>query len=93
MATEAEIKDSLRDCIARLNGKVPALGILNDTPIIERRIITSLQVMDLILELEQLRGRPVDVESLKPGVFRDIDAMYAAFLKEGAPGTEGAAGE
>ena len=79
MASETETKDSLRACIARLNGKLPAAGILNDTPVIERRIITSLQVMDLILELEQLRGRPVDVESLKPGVFRDIDSMYAAF--------------
>ena len=79
MASEAEAKDALRACIARLNGKLPAEGILNDTPVIERRIITSLQVMDLILELEHLKGGPIDVERLKPGVFRDIDAMYAAF--------------
>lgn len=83
MDTATEIKDSLRACISRLNGKVPVDSILNDTPVIEKRIITSLQVMDLILELEQLRGKPVDIKALKPGVFRDINSMYAAFWTGG----------
>ena len=73
------IKDALRQRIARLSGKVAASALADDTPIIERRIITSLQVMDLILELESLKGSPIDVERLKPGAFKDIASIYAAF--------------
>jgi acyl carrier protein len=73
------IKDALRERIARLSGKVSASAIADDTPILERRIITSLQVMDLILELESLIGSPIDAERLKPGAFKDVASIYAAF--------------
>jgi hypothetical protein len=79
MSDSAAVKDSLRACIARLSGKLSPAEIADDTPIIERRIITSLQVLDLILELELLRGKPIDVESLKPGVFKNIDSIHAGF--------------
>ncbi|MBW8886558.1 MAG: acyl carrier protein [Fibrobacteres bacterium] len=74
-----DVKDALRERIARLSGKVSASDIADDTHILERRIITSLQVMDLILELESLTGAPIDVERLKPGAFKDVASIYAAF--------------
>lgn len=78
-----DVKDALRESIARLSGKVNASALADDTPILERRIITSLQVMDLILELESLKGSPIDVERLKPGAFKDIASIYAAFWGAG----------
>jgi len=30
--------------------------------------------------IEELSGRRIDVERLKPGVFRDIDTIYKGFL-------------
>lgn len=83
MKTQIEIRATLRDWIARTNGKVPATEIADDTPILERRIVKSLDIIDLILFLEELRGRPIDVDKLKPGVFRSIDAIWTNFF-EGA---------
>ena len=83
MKTEVEIRHALRDWVVRTNGKVAPNEIQGDTPILERRIVKSLDVMDLILFLEELRGRPIDVEKLKPGVFRNIDAIWENFF-EGA---------
>jgi acyl carrier protein len=80
MKTEAEIKQALREWIAKASGKIDAQSLSDETPIIERRIISSLQVMDLILFLERLSNRSVEIDLLKPGVFRDIDSIYSAFF-------------
>jgi acyl carrier protein len=82
--TQTEIRAQLRDWVVRTNGKVAPADIRDDTPILERRIVKSLDIMDLILFLEELRGRPIEVEKLKPGVFRDIDAIWTNFF-EGGP--------
>ena len=50
------------------------------TPLIASRLLTSLQITDLLLFLEDLRGVPLDPASLRPGVFRDIDTIHATFL-------------
>ena len=84
MKSQVEIRATLRDWVVRTNGKVSPADIRDDTPILERRIVKSLDIMDLILFLEELRGRPIDVEKLKPGVFRDIDAIWENFFA-GAP--------
>ncbi|HYR44758.1 MAG TPA: hypothetical protein VER98_17125 [Terriglobia bacterium] len=81
MKTEIEIRQSLREWIAKTNGKIRAEDLNDDTPIIERRIISSLQLTDLILMLERLSDNLIDVEMLKPGAFRDINAIYRNFFE------------
>ena len=81
MKTEIEIRQSLREWIAKTNGKIRAEDLNDDTPIIERRIISSLQLTDLILMLEKLSDNLIDVEMLKPGAFRDINAIYKNFFE------------
>ena len=80
MKPEPEIRAALRDWVVRTNGQVSPADIRDDTPILERRIVKSLDLMDLILFLEELRGLPIDVEALKPGVFRNIDAIWTNFF-------------
>ncbi len=82
MRTEEEIRRSLRDWIAKKSGKIRPEDLSDQTPIIEQRIISSLQVMDLIFFLEQLSGRAIEVDDLKPGVFRDINTIYRNFFRE-----------
>ena len=82
MNDEAETKRALREWVARANGKIRAEDLRDDTPIVEQRIITSLQVMDLILQIENLSGRSVDAEQLKPGAFHDINTIYQNFFRE-----------
>lgn len=80
MTRETEIRDSLRAWIVKTNGKIQPDQLDDQTPIIEQRIITSLQVMDLILFLEKLSNRSIEVDTLKVGVFRNINAIYDAFF-------------
>ena len=73
-------RDALRAGIREHNPDVPAGEPADDTPLIERRYLTSLQVADLLLYIEELRQSPVDPARLKPGVFASIDSIHAAFF-------------
>jgi len=82
---EGDVRRKLREFVARTSGKVSAEEIADDTPILERRLITSLQVTDLLLYLEELSGRAIDARTLRPGVFRSVDAIWRSFFAaEGA---------
>ena len=80
MTHEMEIRDALREWIVKTNGKIQPDQLDDQTPIIEQRIITSLQVMDLILFLEKLSNRSIEVDTIKVGVFRNINSIYDAFF-------------
>lgn len=80
MRSENEIRQALRQWICACS-KHPA-DLTDATPIVEQRIITSLQVMDLILYIERLRGKRIEMDDLKPGVFRDINTIYESFFAE-----------
>ena len=80
MKPETEVRQALREWIVKTSGKIRAEELSDDTPIIERRIISSLQLTDLILMVEDLSGQPIDAELLKPGVFKDINAIYRNFF-------------
>jgi acyl carrier protein len=81
MRTEAEIRQALRDWIVTANSKIQPEELNDETPIIEQRIISSLQVMDLIFFIEKLSNRSIEVESLKVGVFRNVNAIYDNFFQ------------
>ncbi|MDQ3308411.1 MAG: hypothetical protein M3499_08670 [Actinomycetota bacterium] len=81
--TETEIRVALREWVREQAGDEAPL-IDDATPLIASRLITSLQVMDLLLLLEELRQEPIDPTALRPGAFRDIDAIYATFFAEPA---------
>ena len=81
MRTETEIRQALREWIIKTNGKIRLEQLNDETPIIEQRIISSLQVMDLIFFIEKLSNKSIEVESLKVGVFRNINAIYDTFFQ------------
>jgi hypothetical protein len=78
MSTHARL--ALKEWLER-QSKFP-VEISYDTRIIEERIITSLQVMDLILLIETLSNRRVEIEDLAPGAFASINSIYDTFFAE-----------
>ncbi len=74
--TESEVRAALRSWVQECSG----VAVADDTPLLAERLITSLQVMDLLLYLEELRQGAIDPASLRPGAFRDVDSIYAAFF-------------
>jgi acyl carrier protein len=63
------------------HGKLNGSELTDETQLLEERVLSSLQIMDLILFLEQLRGAPVDVEQLRGESFRDLRSLRASFLE------------
>ena len=84
-STEAELRDALRRWVREHSGAPVGPDFTDATPLIQSRVLTSLQITDLLLHLEELRGEPLDVAQLRPGVFRDIDSIYATFLDPAPP--------
>ena len=75
-------RHELKSWILR-NGHTAGLDEIEDaTPLIEQGILSSLQIMDLILYLEELRGAPIRVEQLAPGSFCDVDTIVDCFFEE-----------
>lgn len=80
----AEIRDQLRTWI-RKRAKLTADKPLNDdTPILEANLLTSLDVAELFVYIESLRGEEVDLATVEPTVLKDIDTLYTAFFPAAA---------
>jgi hypothetical protein len=54
--------------------------LAGDTPLLERRHLTSLQLPELLLFLEALRDAPIDVTKLCAGDLRNIDTICERYL-------------
>ena len=80
MVTESQLKEALRSWLSQKNPTVPVETIGDDTPLIEQRLLTSIQVMDLALFLEDLRGEPLDMTRLRKGGFSSINAIWSTFF-------------
>ena len=77
-------KERLRAWIVANGQRVDDASLRDDTPLLEQRILTSLQLAELLLFLEELRARPVELEGLTGAAFRDLASMMRAFLPEDA---------
>ncbi len=76
---------TLRQWIAAKAKALPSQGLTDDLPLLEGRHLTSLHIPELVLLLERLRGRPIDVERLQAGDFRDIRTITTRFLTGAKP--------
>lgn len=78
---EPTVREALRSWITERSRKALDSPLRDDTALIEQGILSSVQVMDVILLIERLRNRPVDVAELKPGSFRDLNSIMKAFFQ------------
>lgn len=76
---ETDTRKQLRDWIYDRAKDKPAR--LDDaTPILDDGILSSLDIVEFVLFIEQLRGAEVDVDALEPSSFRDVDAIWKSFF-------------
>lgn len=78
----SSVKSQIRDWILAKNPQVDALTLQDDTALLEKKILTSIQIMDLILFLEHLQGRPLDIDQVQPENFVSLNTIHAAFFAE-----------
>ncbi len=84
MSSPDQLKAEIKSWILKKNSKVAADQLNDDTPILEQRIISSLHVLDLILYLEKLSAKKINMSHLKPGVFQSVNTIYQNFFEAGA---------
>jgi len=77
--SENEIKSQIKEWLISKSKNEEAAKMTNDTKIIGERVITSLQIMDLMLFMEQLSKKRLDPEDLKPGIFSTINQIYETY--------------
>jgi acyl carrier protein len=80
MTHENRIRDALRRWVVETSGSSRTAELDDSTPLFRSGLLKSVQVTDLILYIEELAERSVDIEQIKPGVFRDIDTIYRNFF-------------
>lgn len=76
------VKIRIRDWILAKNPQVNAAALQDDTALLEQKILTSIQIMDLILFLEHLQERPLDIDQVQPENFYSVNTICAAFFAE-----------
>lgn len=76
---------ALREWILGKASTLDAKTLTDQTPLFAERHLRSIHLPELILLLERLSGRPIDVENLGAGDFRDIENMLAKFAAKPEP--------
>jgi acyl carrier protein len=73
--TRAKLKQWIRD-----HAKASANDLADDTPILDTGILSSLDIVELVLFIESLKGDEVDPDTIEPESFKSIDAMMKGFF-------------
>ena len=72
----------VRACLAAIKPDVDLKAVSDDTPLLQERVISSFDVLDLLLHLERASGRRIGRGQLGPGSFRDIRTIARLFICE-----------
>lgn len=73
----------VRNCLAAVKPGIDLDALGDETPLLASRVITSFDLLELILHLEQTRGAPISRDELSPGSFRDVATIARVFLRDG----------
>jgi acyl carrier protein len=77
---ELKIRAELRRWVVERAGLEKSRAFDDGTRILEKGILSSLDVVELVLFIESLRGEEVDTEEIDPDVFSSINSLYKAFF-------------
>jgi acyl carrier protein len=70
----------LKSWISQRSKSGASLELRDDTPILAEGILSSLDVVELVLFIENLRGAEVDADQIQPEALVDIDSIYETFF-------------
>jgi hypothetical protein len=88
--THADSRAQLVEWVLERGNGLTRETLAGDTPLLERRHLTSLQLPELLLLLEALRDAPIDVTKLCAGDLRDINTICERYLGDAGQESEAA---
>lgn len=74
------IRHQLRDWLLEHSSAPPPAQFTDDLRILEVGLLNSLDVVEFVLFIEELRGVEVDTDAIEPEVFTSIDTLWDAFF-------------
>lgn len=77
---EQQIRAELRSWILEHAKSNPGGELTDQTAILETGLLSSLDVVEFVLFIEELRGDEVDTDDLEPEVFTSIDTLWTGFF-------------
>lgn len=77
---EARIRSQLKTWIVEHTKAPKPVVVEDDTRILEKGILSSLDVVEFVLFIESLRGEEVDTDAIEPEAFASVDALYRFFF-------------
>ena len=77
---ENETRAALRAWVRDTSEKLDDTDITDDTRIFKDGILQSIHVMDLILMIEHMSERAIDVDKLETGLFSSVNTIYEEFF-------------
>ena len=78
---EQEIRSQLREWILTHTKNPPKGGDLTDqTPLLETGLLSSLDIVEFVLFIEELREEEVDTDDIEPEVFTSVDTVFEGFF-------------
>ena len=75
------MRERLRAWILRRSQSKAKTELKDDTPILESGLLSSLDVVELILFIENLKGAEVDVDDIEPEVLTNVNTIYDGFFR------------
>ena len=82
---ESEIRAALRAWILEHAKSASGVELTDSTPILETGLLSSLDVVEFVLFIEELRGEEVDTDDIEPEVFTSVDTLWAGFFASASP--------
>jgi acyl carrier protein len=80
MMNEATLRSRLRAWIVERARVGPAPELGDDTPLLTSGLLTSLDVAELVLFIEELRGEEIDSADLVPSAFASLETIWQTFF-------------
>ena len=80
MHAQETIRPQLKRWLLDHASAAPPVGFTDQLHILEVGLLNSLDIVEFVLFIEELRGEEVDTDEIEPEVFTSIDTLWAAFF-------------
>jgi acyl carrier protein len=77
---ESAVRGQLRSWIIKHAKNPPGTDFSDETLLLEQGILSSLDIVEFVLFIENVRGDEVDTDAIEPDAFTSINALYTAFF-------------
>lgn len=77
---EQEIRVRLREWVLAHSKTAGGEAFSDQTHLLETGMLSSLDIVELVLFIEELRGEDIETDDIEPEVFTSVDTLWEGFF-------------